>query len=154
MVCWCQSEATTISSPQSPGDFSKQNIHTNIIMSGFPYDGLAQQLGLFPSYYTTDENGQPRIQTSNFIHNGPMPHLPPYVSESLSTGIRFQDPTHPLASAQGGSRNRRRVAASGEHVKFRRTRSGCYTCRNRRVKVCNQYGNVARSIILTPRKVR
>ncbi|KAF2403312.1 hypothetical protein EJ06DRAFT_452721, partial [Trichodelitschia bisporula] len=31
-------------------------------------------------------------------------------------------------------RVRRRVGVGGEHVKFRRTRSGCYTCRNRRVK--------------------
>jgi hypothetical protein len=33
-------------------------------------------------------------------------------------------------------RNRRRSNQGSEHVKHRRTRSGCYTCRSRRVKVC------------------
>ncbi|KAF2092178.1 hypothetical protein K490DRAFT_13455, partial [Saccharata proteae CBS 121410] len=36
--------------------------------------------------------------------------------------------------AQSAARARRRPAAGSEHVKHRRTRSGCYTCRNRRVK--------------------
>ena len=36
---------------------------------------------------------------------------------------------------KGAPRIRRRVASSGDLVKHRRTRSGCYTCRSRRVKV-------------------
>lgn len=34
------------------------------------------------------------------------------------------------------ARNRRK-GATGDQVKHRRTRSGCFTCRGRRVKVCN-----------------
>jgi hypothetical protein len=37
--------------------------------------------------------------------------------------------------APKGSRYRRKSAQGSEHVKHRRTRSGCYTCRSRRVKV-------------------
>jgi hypothetical protein len=33
------------------------------------------------------------------------------------------------------NRNRRKSSQGSEHTKHRRTRSGCYTCRSRRVKV-------------------
>ncbi|KAF2489370.1 hypothetical protein BU16DRAFT_471850 [Lophium mytilinum] len=39
-----------------------------------------------------------------------------------------------MPSVPGSARARRRSTQTGEHVKHRRTRSGCYTCRNRRVK--------------------
>jgi hypothetical protein len=39
-----------------------------------------------------------------------------------------------LGSAQGGNARVRRRALPGEQVKHRRTRSGCFTCRQRRVK--------------------
>lgn len=38
------------------------------------------------------------------------------------------------------ARNRRK-GASGDQVKHRRTRSGCFTCRSRRVKVCSAQSN-------------
>ena len=39
---------------------------------------------------------------------------------------------------KGAARVRRRPPPGSDHVKHRRTRSGCYTCRTRRVKVsCN-----------------
>jgi hypothetical protein len=41
----------------------------------------------------------------------------------------------PAMLAPKGSRNRRKPAQGSEHIKHRRTRSGCYTCRSRRVKV-------------------
>ena len=34
------------------------------------------------------------------------------------------------------SKPRRKLLPGSDHVKHRRTRSGCYTCRARRVKVC------------------
>jgi hypothetical protein len=40
-----------------------------------------------------------------------------------------------MPAPPGSARSRRRSVQTGEHVKHRRTRSGCYTCRNRRVKV-------------------
>ncbi|KAL1296971.1 hypothetical protein AAFC00_004570 [Neodothiora populina] len=38
------------------------------------------------------------------------------------------------SSSQPGARGKRRSIAGPDHVKHRRTRSGCYTCRQRRVK--------------------
>ncbi|KAK7710121.1 hypothetical protein SLS57_008459 [Botryosphaeria dothidea] len=46
----------------------------------------------------------------------------------------LDDPSRTMLPAQSSSRARRRPAPGAEHVKHRRTRSGCYTCRNRRVK--------------------
>ncbi|KAK5111695.1 hypothetical protein LTR62_004801 [Meristemomyces frigidus] len=57
--------------------------------------------------------------------------------ENLGTYSEYEDPTRtmlPHVQAQGQPRQRRRQPASSEHVKHRRTRSGCYTCRQRRVK--------------------
>jgi len=36
---------------------------------------------------------------------------------------------------KGAARVRRRAPPDSDHIKHRRTRSGCYTCRSRRVKV-------------------
>lgn len=43
-----------------------------------------------------------------------------------------------IPNTHGPSRQRRRPPLGSEHVKHRRTRSGCYTCRQRRVKVCQR----------------
>ena len=50
-------------------------------------------------------------------------------------GEMYEDISGPLGSAQGGNARVRRRALPGEQVKHRRTRSGCFTCRQRRVKV-------------------
>ncbi len=60
---------------------------------------------------------------------GPMPN--PYQSLGYFTG--FPEPV--MFSAPKAQRNRRKSAPGLDHVKHRRTRSGCYTCRSRRVKV-------------------
>jgi hypothetical protein len=44
----------------------------------------------------------------------------------------------PAMIAPKSNRNRRKSAQGSEHTKHRRTRSGCYTCRSRRVKVLHQ----------------
>ncbi|KAJ4985884.1 C6 finger domain-containing protein [Stagonosporopsis vannaccii] len=49
-------------------------------------------------------------------------------------GDMYEDVSGPLGSAQGGNARVRRRALPGEQVKHRRTRSGCFTCRQRRVK--------------------
>lgn len=67
------------------------------------------------------------------------PNLQPFQtlsSENLRQSYAdLDDPARTMLPAQGSSRARRRPAPGAEHVKHRRTRSGCYTCRNRRVKV-------------------
>lgn len=55
----------------------------------------------------------------------------PYSNLGYFTG--FPDPVG--FSAPKSSRNRRKSAPGLDHVKHRRTRSGCYMCRSRRVKV-------------------
>ncbi len=55
----------------------------------------------------------------------------PYQSLGYFTG--FPEPV--MFSAPKAQRNRRKSAPGLDHVKHRRTRSGCYTCRSRRVKV-------------------
>lgn len=53
---------------------------------------------------------------------------PPYVGQ-------YEDVPGAMDMAQGGNARVRRRPGPGEQVKHRRTRSGCYTCRQRRVKV-------------------
>lgn len=48
---------------------------------------------------------------------------------------QYEDVSGAMGAAQGGNPRMRRRSAPGDHVKHRRTRSGCFTCRQRRVKV-------------------
>ena len=104
-------------------------------MSGFPFTSLAQQFSLYPQYYTVDSTGQPLVQ-QNVFQLGPNA-IPPFPQQPVDPGAAaFADPddsTKPMPSTQGATRGRKRLP--GEQAKFRRTRSGCYTCRTRRVKV-------------------
>ena len=87
------------------------------------------------------------------------PHIPPPLPELAENAAQVPgffngnlSATHELSSAnlarwfeqdngpftqeqKGAPRIRRRVASSGDLIKHKRTRSGCYTCRSRRVKV-------------------
>ena len=61
----------------------------------------------------------------------PMPNA--YQSLGYFTG--FPDPLMYSASPSSKASQKRRKSAPGlDHIKHRRTRSGCYTCRSRRVK--------------------
>lgn len=55
--------------------------------------------------------------------------------DSLGGYSDYEDPNRAMLPQQGQQRQRRRQPQGSEHVKHRRTRSGCYTCRQRRVKV-------------------
>jgi hypothetical protein len=98
-------------------------------MSGFPFVDVGQDLTFLPPYYTNDANGQPVLQDGLFSQ-----HNVPEFQNNLHAGV-FIDYDRTLSPSLGGSRIRKRTGPSGEPQKFRRTRSGCYTCRNRRVKV-------------------
>jgi hypothetical protein len=102
-------------------------------MSGFPFTSLAQQFNLYPQYYTVDSTGQPLVQQNVFQLQANA--LPPFPQQPVDPGAGFadaDDTNKPMAST-GATRGRKRLP--GEQAKFRRTRSGCYTCRTRRVKV-------------------
>jgi hypothetical protein len=108
-------------------------------MSGFPFTSLAQQFNLYPQYYTVDSTGQPLVQQNVFnLQGNPLPpfqqeHVDPSAAAAAAAFGDPDDPNKSMTSSQGATRGRKRLP--GEQAKFRRTRSGCYTCRTRRVKV-------------------
>jgi hypothetical protein len=78
----------------------------------------------------------PGLPDNTFHHGMPGPfvqypdsHLQPTYAD------QYDDISGPLGSAQGANARARRRPVPGEQVKHRRTRSGCFTCRQRRVKV-------------------
>lgn len=90
--------------------------------------------GMYTSYYNAGQNGRPLIQPNSYY--GRNLHFQQPLLDPLSTHFpEFDDQNHAILSAQGSTRTRKRLGPGGDHVKFRRTRSGCFTCRNRRVKV-------------------
>jgi hypothetical protein len=64
----------------------------------------------------------------------------PYAEHHMQAdyGDMYEDVPAPPGSAQGANARVRRRTLPGEQVKHRRTRSGCFTCRTRRVKVSVQ----------------
>ncbi|KAF4826300.1 Sterol uptake control protein 2 [Colletotrichum tropicale] len=81
------------------------------------------------------QNMSPQDTHSPQFPGGQMPMMGgampgPYPNLGYFTG--FPDPVG--LSAPKSSRNRRKSAPGIDHVKHRRTRSGCYMCRSRRVK--------------------
>lgn len=86
-----------------------------------------------------DQTYQAGFQTSIYPANfQPCAQPPPQLNSASSYAdlqylFGVQDSTMMPVSRSG--RNRKRSNTGGDHVKHRRTRSGCYTCRGRRVKV-------------------
>jgi hypothetical protein len=73
-------------------------------------------------------------------HQGQSPFQPHQLSSASSyADLQYLFGTQdPAMLAPAPSRNRRKSKEGSEHTKHRRTRSGCYTCRSRRVKVCQE----------------
>lgn len=90
-------------------------------------------------------NGQPIAPPEGMMPEGVMMpdgyvprlyQLPTISQENLNSYSDIEDPSRGSISQQGGSRGGKRRSVTGaDHVKHRRTRSGCFTCRQRRVKV-------------------
>lgn len=90
-------------------------------------------------------NGQPIAPPEGMMPEGVMMpdgyvprlyQLPTISQENLNSYSDVEDPSRGSISQQGGSRGGKRRSVTGaDHVKHRRTRSGCFTCRQRRVKV-------------------
>lgn len=101
-----------------------------------------------PQYYNVNPNAPPNINPNVNVPvvpqmispDGSIPHGMPYLQQypdpSLHQGYidQYEDVPGGIGGPQGGNARMRRRSAQGEHVKHRRTRSGCFTCRNRRVK--------------------
>lgn len=104
------------------------------------------------NYYTMNAmgggyypNGQPIIPSEGMVSEGVMMQdgynsrlyqLQTISQENINSYSDVEDPGRLGGPMQGGSRGGKRRSVTGaDHVKHRRTRSGCYTCRQRRVKV-------------------
>lgn len=90
-------------------------------------------------YNPTPPNGLPAVP--EFYQQQPrLHHLQTMSNESLGAYPEYDEYNRPMLPGQGPSqgpvRSRKRAAHGADHVKHRRTRSGCFTCRQRRVKVC------------------
>ncbi|KAK8090819.1 hypothetical protein PG994_000324 [Apiospora phragmitis] len=81
--------------------------------------------------YPSDGITQSQIPTMPMASSGG-PMASSYQNLGYFTG--FPDPIMFQAPKPPSSRGRKKSTPGLEHVKHRRTRSGCYTCRNRRVK--------------------
>ncbi|KAF2180508.1 hypothetical protein K469DRAFT_272356 [Zopfia rhizophila CBS 207.26] len=76
-------------------------------------------------------HGMPEIPIS---HGMPGPYMQ-YPEHQMQQGyIDQEDVSGAIGASQGGNTRMRRRTTPGDHVKHRRTRSGCFTCRTRRVK--------------------
>jgi transcription initiation factor TFIID subunit TAF12 len=90
-----------------------------------------QQNANFPPQDVSVVLQQQPIQLPPQMHVGHVPLSHPYQSLGYFTGF----PETIMFNAPKSQRNRRKSAPGLDHIKHRRTRSGCFTCRNRRVKV-------------------
>jgi hypothetical protein len=85
-------------------------------------------VGGHPGPHMLDPSGQ-MAQPPPLMPMAPIPG--PYQNLGYFTG--FPEPI--MFNATKSQRSRRRSTPGLDHIKHRRTRSGCYTCRSRRVKV-------------------
>ncbi|KAI1083522.1 hypothetical protein F5B20DRAFT_577199 [Whalleya microplaca] len=85
-----------------------------------------------PNPNPQDAPYQPGSQPANIGDTSPPPIANSYQNLGYFTG--FPDPIMFQAPKAQSNRNRKKAAPGMDHVKHRRTRSGCYTCRSRRVK--------------------
>jgi hypothetical protein len=125
-------------------------------MSGYypPNQNLPPQYyHLNPNYVPNHSNphapqqAPPHLMTSDGSYSHAMPESPlyqsmpgayvPYPDVPLQQNYigQYEDASGPMDHAQNSNARVRRRSGPGDQVKHRRTRSGCYTCRQRRVKV-------------------
>ncbi|KAI0594954.1 fungal-specific transcription factor domain-containing protein [Biscogniauxia sp. FL1348] len=102
-------------------------------MSGFYQPYLSSMAG-------ADQSPSPNPQDAQFPPRPPPTQLGdpggplPTAYQGIGYFANFSEPIMFQAPKTQGNRNRKKSAPGMEHVKHRRTRSGCYTCRSRRVK--------------------
>ncbi|KAI1386348.1 fungal-specific transcription factor domain-containing protein [Hypoxylon trugodes] len=87
--------------------------------------------GESPNQNPQDAQYQPQQHSAHMGNISP-PLATPYQNLGYFTG--FPDPIMFQAPKAQNNRNRKKSTSGTDHVKHRRTRSGCYTCRSRRVK--------------------
>jgi hypothetical protein len=100
-------------------------------MSDYYHHFLSSMVGVGGQPNPNQLEGSGQMSQPPMVPMGasPVPH--PYQSLGYFTG--FPEPI--MFNAPKAQRSRRKSAPGLDHIKHRRTRSGCYTCRSRRVKV-------------------
>ncbi|KAK3323435.1 hypothetical protein B0T19DRAFT_358636 [Cercophora scortea] len=99
-------------------------------MSDYYHHFLSSMAGVGGQPNANLHEGSPPISQHPSMQMGGPPMSNPYQSLGYFTG--FPEPI--MFSAPKAQRSRRKSAPGLDHIKHRRTRSGCYTCRSRRVK--------------------
>ena len=150
----------SLPSTAQPTFANTNNLHS-IAFQSFPsFPGMSGYYpppghNIPPQYYNLDANA---IPNSNIQHAPPTiishgSYAPTLPDNPFQPGVsgpfvqydnigqpsyvdQYEDISGPMGSAHGANGRARRRPAPGEQVKHRRTRSGCFTCRQRRVKVC------------------
>lgn len=94
------------------------------------------------SYNNLDLTGRPQTGSGQPVAPFSTPaRWDPSQSQVVSSASSYADLNYlfgvqdPTMIAPKSNRNRRKSSQGPDHTKHRRTRSGCYTCRSRRVKV-------------------
>jgi len=93
-------------------------------------EGHYQHMPPHGAYYQQE----PPVQPSS-MYEPRLNQIHAISSESLNQYSEFDEHGQAIAPGQPPSKSKRRQVHGPDHVKHRRTRSGCYTCRQRRVKV-------------------
>lgn len=81
-------------------------------------------------FYANDQS--PAISPS--LYGPPLLQIDSHSAENLHHYADYDDNGLPLVSPQDGPKSKRRQSHGADHIKHKRTRSGCLTCRARRVK--------------------
>ncbi|KAK3390907.1 hypothetical protein B0H63DRAFT_125709 [Podospora didyma] len=99
-------------------------------MSDYYHHFLSSMAGIGGHPSANQPGSSPAMPQPQVMPMGGPPMSNPYQSLGYFTG--FPDPI--MFNAPKSQRSRRKSAPGLDHIKHRRTRSGCYTCRSRRVK--------------------
>ncbi|KAK4165898.1 adhesion and hyphal regulator 1 [Cladorrhinum sp. PSN259] len=99
-------------------------------MSDYYHHFLSSMAGIGGQPHPNHLEGHPQMPHSQVIPLAGPPMPNPYQSLGYFTG--FPEPI--MFNTPKSQRSRRKSAPGMDNIKHRRTRSGCYTCRSRRVK--------------------
>jgi len=117
-------------------------------MSEYYHHFLTSMAGMGPPNQSP-QDATPPGQMPSHVPMTMTPMSNPYQSLGYFTG--FPEPI--MLNTPKSQRSRRKSQPGLEHIKHRRTRSGCYTCRSRRVKVRSSLKTLLLSfVVLTIRR--
>ncbi len=117
--------------PGAPDTKTQRASANTIAMSDYYTHFLSSMVGVAGPPNPPQLDGSGQLPQPPVVPMGGSPATNPYQSLGYFTG--FPEPI--MFNASKAQRSRRKSAPGLDHIKHRRTRSGCYTCRSRRVKV-------------------